>query len=71
VHHPPREGVSRFHKILLFLLLTFSLATAMSLSGCSKDDPVAPRSVDPVDPATVNKFVQDLPAWEVPDDTKA
>ncbi len=47
------------------LLLLSALAF---FAACSKDDPVAPGSTDPVDPAEVNQFVNGLPSWEVPSD---
>ena len=47
------------------LLLAFAL-----LAGCSQEsDPASPAaSTEPVDPATVNTFVDDLPDWQVPSD---
>ena len=61
---------ARFRNVLLLLTLTLCLSAPLVLSGCSGDDPVAPPSLDPVDPTTVNNFVQALPTWEVPDDTE-
>ncbi len=46
------------------------LAALALLAGCSQDDPVAPGSTDPVDPAEVNQFINSLPAWEVPSDVE-
>jgi hypothetical protein len=48
-------------------LLLAALAIAV---GCSKDDPVAPVSTDPVDPAEVNQFVNGLPNWDIPSDAE-
>ena len=48
--------------LLLLILLAFT--------GCSSDDPAAPGLEQPVNPATVNDYVQSLPTWEVPDDTE-
>lgn len=49
----------------------FLLLAAMAIAlGCSQDDPIAPGSTDPVDPAEVNQFVNGLPAWEVPSDVE-
>jgi len=62
---------ARYSRILLLLIVAFAMTAPFVLTGCSKDDPVAPPSIDPVDPATVNDFVKALPAWEVPDDTEA
>lgn len=47
------------------LILLFALAI---VAGCGQDDPAAPGSTDPVDPAEVNQFVNGLPGWEVPSD---
>jgi len=48
-------------------LVTAVLALA---AGCSKDSSVTPSSTEPVNPAQVNKFVNSLPAWEVPSDVE-
>jgi|GEM_PF-2849727 len=67
----PGPLVAQTRKILLLLALAAVLFVPVTLSGCSKDDPVAPPPLDPVNPAEVNDFVKSLPAWEVPDDTEA
>ena len=59
---PPVRGI--LLSLALVALVVFAPA------GCSKDNPVAPGSTTPIDPVTVNSFVQSLPAWEVPDDTE-
>jgi thiol-activated cytolysin len=58
-----RRSSALFARPLLFLAL-------LALAACSSDGPIAPPSVDPVDPVTVNNFVQALPNWEAPDDTE-
>ena len=62
--------MARNHKILLFIILTLVAASPLALSGCSKDSPVVPPTADPIDPTTVNNYVNALPTWEVPDDTE-
>jgi len=46
------------------------LALSLFLPACGKD-PTSPAPVTPVDPQTVNQFVNKLPNWQVPDDTEA
>jgi hypothetical protein len=53
-----------FRKITLLIALAALFALAAS---CSKDDPIV-VSTDPVDPAEVNGFVNDLPDWVAPND---
>lgn len=55
-----------FRKLTLFIALATLLALA---AGCSSDDPAA-VNVDPVDPAEVNNFVNDLPDWTAPSDVE-
>jgi hypothetical protein len=57
--------------------MTRSLLTLIALvallafaAGCSGDEGPAAINTDPVDPADVNKFVNELPDWTAPDDTE-
>lgn len=47
------------------------LLTLLLVVGCGGDDgPAGPGNTTPIEPATVNDFVGDLPDWEVPDATE-
>ncbi len=55
--------MSRICKPLLAILVALAF-----VPGCGGDDPAAPPSTDPVDPAEVNQFVNSLPSWQIPSD---
>lgn len=57
-------------KLSRALLLPLLLSLTVSLAACGGDDPSAPAPAEPIDADTVNAFVDDLPDWQVPDDTE-
>jgi Thiol-activated cytolysin len=66
-----RTATNRDKSLLMLMLSIATMAILVLMAGCAGDDPITPAPIEPVDPATVNQFVQSMPAWEVPNDIEA